>query len=437
MLLLLLLLDHVLESSCLSTTATTNTKNTLPAFRAAVYQCQKPPTTASSSSPLYDLHRITDALQRAANHNVELVVFPEWFLGDNKRALSWLDREASELNVIGQLAQAFEVACVVPFAEKEAGKSSSSSDTTTTVQSTAMSSTAIFHCDGSRAGTYTSLASGGGNPFVETLPVTVRLKSGSLLTCAILTLEDLLTSPEHGRHMVRMGAQLLLAPGAQGDPKILQHVVIARAMENRVPVLCANLEGPSSGTNIGSNSNTLDDDGSEENVNSTPGVFVGLSGIISPEGEELIRAPVYHEKAASSSSDTTSSTALEDGEEQEEEEDNGRVVVGVEGSSVIPCNGGELYVGTVENLKDASLDAASPLPSCIEDSKRKWDIVPKNTHIITNGVDHIPVTNLANDDHVKDPPGQKKVSKGFGVGGIETLRRTKGKIKTKRKQGRP
>jgi predicted amidohydrolase len=489
LLLLLLLQHHIPETTCFSLDLSKN-RDTRPAadFRAAVYQCRKPPpttttttitstttsttnATAAASSPsllLYNLRRVTDALQRAANHNVELVIFPEGFLCDDDEAA--LDREASELNVIGQLAQAFEVACVVPFAEKRpAATLSKLSSSPSPIVSSSLSSVAIFHWDGSRAGTYTSIASSNGNPFVESLPIRIRLKSCSQvgLTCGILTLEDLWTSPEHGRHVVRLGAQLLLVvAGAErrrhNDERLLRHVLPTRAMENQVPILCANLEGPAKTTTHplpqiiqqdDDNNNDADDvTNNNKGKQCVSSSFVGLSGIISTDGEELIRAPVYDDDDD------------DDANIPNEEDDAGRVVVGVKGSSIIPCNGGELYVSTVtiahNHEEEGSLLASSlssglsPSSSCIiQQSKSRWDIVPRNnnnnnlndnngmnsssTSASSSSSDRTTPNDDAHDDDAHDDindEDQKKASnKGFGASKMirQTRKVKKNKTKTR------
>mmetsp|Transcript_3499 Transcript_3499/g.7220 ORF Transcript_3499/g.7220 Transcript_3499/m.7220 type:complete len:213 (-) Transcript_3499:8-646(-) len=72
-----------------------------------------------------------------------------------------------------------------------------------------------------------------------------------------------LSAPEHARYLARNGANLLCVSGSVKDSKMASHVVIARSLENELPLLFSNYV--------------------DENV-------VGQSAIFS-KGTELVRAP--------------------------------------------------------------------------------------------------------------------------------------------------
>lgn len=330
----------------------------LRTFRAAVFQCE-----CSLPNALFGLKRATDALRRAARHNVELLVFPELFLPGQDLSFSAenegaLDREAYELNILGQLSNQFGVACVVPYVEKPHESETIASELA------AFSSAAIFHADGSRAGNYrrTKLASDAargrtnyleGNPIVEAFPISITLKS-TTVQCGVVMGEELNSSPEQIRHLVRSGAEMVLcaetATSSAGgafvtSERAARHIIPARAIENCIHVLCANYEG------------SLEGKQSTHDISA----FAGLSAIVSPSGEELIRAPP--------------SAMIRNGSEMEssdEGEDAGRVVYGVEGSSIIPCEDGTLYVAPITlDRKDCAMRE-----KCADEFNARWDLLP-------------------------------------------------------------
>lgn len=331
-------------------------------FRAAVFQCE-----CSAPNALFSLKRATDALGRAARHNVELVVFPEMFLPGRdlsysieKQPKGALDREAYELNVLGQLSNEFGVACVVPYVEKPHESEGIAPD------SMAFSSAAVFHADGSRAGNYrrTMISSdrtddffGEGNPIVEALPININLKS-TTIQCGVIMGDELVSSPEQARYLVRSGAELLLvvgsAVGSDGcdtsvtSEREARHILPSRAIENCVHLVCANYEG------------SIEDKSSDDT-----NTFPGLSTIVSPSGEELIRAPpseILEGNSEIGSGD----------DDQENGQDAGRVVYGVEGSSIIPCEDGNLYVAPIKiDHKDCAARN-----KCANESNSRWDLLP-------------------------------------------------------------
>ena len=391
---------HALTSSwlVLSFSSDSSLPAQLRTFRAAVYQCD-----CSLPNALFSLKRATDALRRAARHGVELVVFPEMFLPGRdishsieKQPKGALDREAYELNVLGQLSNEFGVACVAPYVEKPHESEGIASDLM------AFSSAAVFHADGSRAGNYrrtmmpSALAKnnflGEGNPIVEALPININLKSTSI-QCGVIMGDELVSSPEQARYLVRTGAELLLvagtAVGSAGchtsvtSEREARHILPTRAIENCVHVICANYEG------------SIEDKSPDDN-----NTFTGLSVIVSPSGEELIRAPPsdfiegYSENGS--------------GEfDQENGQDTGRVVYGVEGSSIIPCEDGTLYVAPIKIDKE---DCAAR-NKCADDSNSRWDVLPKHKENTSSGGKTTPSKNRSTNS-----PGDKQSgNKGFGA----------------------
>ena len=367
-------------------------------FRAAVYQCN-----CSLPNALFSLKRATDALRRAARHGVELVVFPEMFLPGRdishsieKQPKGALDREAYELNVLGQLSNEFGVACVVPYVEKPHESEGIGSDLM------AFSSAAVFHADGSRAGNYrrtmmpSALAKnnflGEGNPIVEALPININLKSTSI-QCGVIMGDELVSSPEQARYLVRSGTELLLvvgtAVGSDGchtsvtSDREARHILPTRAIENCVHVLCASYEGSI-------------EDKSADDTNT----FTGLSAIVSPSGEELIRAPPSHIIEGYSENGSGE-------DDQENGQDTGRVVYGVEGSSIIPCEDGTLYVAPIKIDKE---DCAAR-NKCADASNSRWDVLPKHKGNRSNGGKTTPNKNRS----TNSPTDKQSGNKGFGA----------------------
>jgi len=314
-----------------------------------VYQCQT--SSSSNNSVLYNLKRATDAIRRASDHDVELIVFPELFLqgyDSSSNVQSAIAREGYELNVVAQLCQQFQVACIMPYAEKP-------HESETEAAATIFSSAALFHANGDRAGSYRkttgekSTLFSRGNPLVEALPMSLYLRCSSLKV-GMLMGQDLWSSPEQCRYLARSGTQILAVAASFGNNKesttvaerVARNVVPARALENGLPIICANYE-----------STTPSNNGQNE--------FVGLSSITSADGESLILAPA------------SDFLVDRDGDEEEDPNNNGRVIIGVEGSSIIPCEGGEMYVSTVE--MDNADDSNSQ--SFVDDSENMWTLSPK------------------------------------------------------------
>ncbi|KAL7549209.1 hypothetical protein ACHAWF_012480 [Thalassiosira exigua] len=247
--------------------------------RAAVFQA--PEITNQSENPLAVLTQVADSLRVAATHGVDAVLFPELYLTGTDP----IDRESRELNIVGNVCGEVNVACAMGYAERahvsdgpgEAGS---------------YNSIAAFHADGSRAGNYRSISQyrdgdefRRGEAFVESLPTTLRLparqgqdfereiKAG--LTCG----RDLLM-PEHCRHLVRSGSQVLFASTSFRDSiqelRVINSVVPTRALENQVPLMLANFAERTSND---------DDDDSEA------AGFAGSSAILSQNGEYLVCGP--------------------------------------------------------------------------------------------------------------------------------------------------
>lgn len=316
---------------------------TVEKVRAAVFQAParsgKQPD--SPLGPLEVLTEVADSLRVASMHGVDVVVYPEQYLcGDAGRLL---DRESYELNIVGNLCEELNVACVIGYTESVYENELEADDD----GSKAYNSIAAFHADGSRAGNYRSVsASFGsgdeslrrGSPFVEFIPTTLQLpiRDGSTqqpkhrreIKCGVMCGNDML-SPEHCRHLVRCGAQAMFAPSSfrknNRDLRLVKHVLPTRAIENGVPVVCANKLSQ----------------GSEP-------VFIGSSAIISQDGDYCVYAP--------------------------EEEDGD---MPCDQGYLIPCKVGTLYAA------DISIDSKSPASPALKESLDKWELNPTLPDVIS------------------------------------------------------
>ena len=249
-------------------------------IRIAVYQA--PEQNTISDNPLGKLMQIADSLRVAANHGVDFVLFPELFIkGSTEEAL---DRQCNELNVIANMCGTLKVACAIGYAEKMS-EEELKSITSDTNRDYIYNSIAAFNADGSRAGNYRSISAytsfQGGNAFVESIPVSIQLqtkkdgvKERDIKVGMMCGLDTLI--PEHSRHLIRSGANVMLVSGrfrnTELENRIVDCILPARAMENEVPVLFANPEGSDVTSNGKFN-------------------FVGSSAIISNDGSYLACAP--------------------------------------------------------------------------------------------------------------------------------------------------
>lgn len=249
-------------------------------LRAAVYQ---PPIrkveTGDKESPLKVLTEVADVLQLASKCAIDVVQFPELFLNGGllmNEESAPLDRESYALNIVGNLCGELQVACSIGYAE--------SGEENNAIHS----SVAIFHADGSRAGNYRCLHPCStlkkGHPLVEAMPITLLLPERTVtpsLQESITIEEDTKTTntreikigvmcggdlsvPEQARYLARNGANLLCVSGSVKDSKMASPVLIARSLENELPLLFSNYV--------------------DEN-------FVGQSAILSSNAIELVRAP--------------------------------------------------------------------------------------------------------------------------------------------------
>ena len=371
-------------------------------LRAAVYQ---PPITlvpddgdsktiSAEDNPLTVLTKVADVLVLAARCGIDVVQFPELFLNGglcqnvvSGRSAAPLDRESYALNIVGNLCEELNVACVMGYAEAEhesEGNTGKNSDLAKNGAVVAYSALAVFHADGTRAGNYrclhpsdrstnnngaTSIVFEKGHSLVEAMPISVRLP----VRRAAPTLQESITTtvqeeetptkaattttttprevklgamcggdilvPEHARHLARSGAEMLVVSGSLSDDNnssrvVAKHVLPSRSMENELPLLF---------------SNYVDDenDDEDEDTSALP-CFIGQSAILSCDGAELVRAPesLYGDMPPS------------------------------EEGYFLPCEkGGALYAADLEiRAHDSSKSSTS---RSIEVSIDEWDIAPR------------------------------------------------------------
>ena len=200
--------------------------------------------------------RAIDAIR--THPEVDIAVFPELFLcGYTYRDLDDLAREpdGEELASIAAAAAEAETAVVIGFAER-------------TPKGIA-NSAACIDTDGSLAGVYRktylfpSEADAGFLQGEELLVIELAGRRAAPLICFDIEF------PEPGRQVALAGAELLVTASANMDPFFIDHAVgaVARAHENRLPHLYANLVGSGDGL-----------------------VFVGASRSVAPTGEILAEA---------------------------------------------------------------------------------------------------------------------------------------------------
>lgn len=223
-------------------------------IRAAVFQAHEKHLDNKAGNPLAVLTQVADSLRVASLHGVDIVVFPELFLsGGSGSKQNALDRESSELNIVGNIAGDLNVACVIGYAESMSEMESRIRDTGEGAKNGCYNSIAAFHNDGSRAGNHRSISTGSdfntGIPFVESIPVGIRLQSGRKEVKVGLMCGSDVMSPEHCRNLARSGARILIAATTFGsnshDANAVKFLPPARAMENEVPFLFANVGGSS------------------------------------------------------------------------------------------------------------------------------------------------------------------------------------------------
>lgn len=199
------------------------------------------------------------AVEAIRSHpEADIAVFPELYLsGYTYRDLDMVarDPESNELARIGTAAGDYGTAVVIGFAERHSRGVSISA--------------ACFDQDGSLAGVYRkanlfeSEAEAGFAEGEEYLIFELAGRRIAPLICFDIEF------PEPARQVTLAGADLLVTASANMDPFYLDHAVgtVARAQENRLPHLYANLVGEGDGL-----------------------VFVGGSRSVAPTGEVLAEA---------------------------------------------------------------------------------------------------------------------------------------------------
>ena len=300
--------------------------------RAAVFQAP----ASQSQNPLEILTEVADSLRVASLHAVDVVVYPELYLrGSSSNNGGALDRESYELNIIGNMCGELNVACIIGYVEAvhESEQTAESG-----VLGSYYNSIAAFNADGSRAGNYQSVSKSAfegaqckrGSPFVEFIPATLTLptrdatEAERTIKVGMMCGNDIL-KPEHSLHLVRCGAQALVAPCSfknnNNDLRALKYVTATRAIENNVPFIMANKES------TGSSDMEGDD-------------FIGSSAIVSQDGEYLVCGP------ETEGGDMPSDSGY-----------------------LIPCENGALYAADI----DISTSCTSTV---IQHSMKHWDLNP-------------------------------------------------------------
>eukprot|EP00537_Pseudo-nitzschia_pungens_P016183 CAMPEP_0172409690 /NCGR_PEP_ID=MMETSP1061-20121228/76497_1 /TAXON_ID=37318 /ORGANISM="Pseudo-nitzschia pungens, Strain cf. pungens" /LENGTH=491 /DNA_ID=CAMNT_0013145851 /DNA_START=51 /DNA_END=1526 /DNA_ORIENTATION=+ len=291
--------------------------------RAAVYQPPLAETDASATNtettthddtnPLAVLTEIADVLNMASRCGIDLVQFPEYFLsgGDERVRRALLDRDASTLNIVGNLCAELGVACIIGYAEREHESEGSDSNASEAYYN----ALALFHADGSRAGNYRCvhpIGDGGdsdsakpGHPLVEAIPIALRLPdrgedaTGRELKVGPLCGNDALM-PEHARHLTRSGAQVLVVAGFACDAVVAEAVLPTRSIENGLPLLFSNYCGidphEDADDDAGDDDDDEDDDEDDDDADGneehrTIRDVGGRSAVVSPTGADLVRAP--------------------------------------------------------------------------------------------------------------------------------------------------
>ena len=200
--------------------------------------------------------RAVDAIR--LHPEADLAVFPELYLsGYTGRDLDLLARDVDsrELREVADAAREAETAVAIGFAER--------------TETGIANSVACMDADGSVAGVYrkTNLfqteAEAGFVEGEELLIVDLAGRRVAPLICFDIEF------PEPARQVALAGADLLVTASANMDPFYIDHAVgsVARAHENRLPHLYANMVGSGDGL-----------------------TFVGASRSIAPTGETLVEA---------------------------------------------------------------------------------------------------------------------------------------------------
>ena len=251
----------------------------------------QPPAPSDTNNPLSILTQVADSLRIASLHGVDIVLFPELFLSCGSEQA--LDREGYELNIVGNICQELNVACLIGYAESIHESELQNNNTNAEAQDERgmYHSIAAFNADGSRAGNYRSISSSNdddflfrtGQPFVESIPTLIQLpnRGGDTISTTAREIKvglmcgnDVLI-PEHCRNLVRSGTQAIFASTSfkNDDQLMVKCFIPTRAVENHVPFLFANYAQPK-----------------ETGVNELNN-FVGSSAIVSKDGSYLVCAP--------------------------------------------------------------------------------------------------------------------------------------------------
>jgi len=239
------------------------------------------------------LTQVADSLRVASIHGIDVVIYPELFLtgghsSQQQYEQTALDREDTKFNIIGNICEELNVACIIGYAESIHESELKTSFTDDSRESlNAYNSIMAFNACGTRAGNYRSISKHddfrSGYSFVESTPMLLQLPNRDTskgeereIKIGLMCGNDIL-SPEHSRNLVSSGAQILVAStsftNTKFDTRVVECVLPTRALENQVPFLFANYESQEDKTNEGD----LE--------------FTGSSAIVSKDGDYLVRAP--------------------------------------------------------------------------------------------------------------------------------------------------
>lgn len=215
----------------------------------------QPPAPSDTNNPLSILTQVADSLRIASLHGVDIVLFPELFLSCGSEQA--LDREGYELNIVGNICQELNVACLIGYAESIHESELQNNNTNAEAQDERgmYHSIAAFNADGSRAGNYRSISSSNdddflfrtGQPFVESIPTLIQLpnRGGDTISTTAREIKvglmcgnDVLI-PEHCRNLVRSGTHAIFASTSfkNDDQLMVECFIPTRAVENHVPFL--------------------------------------------------------------------------------------------------------------------------------------------------------------------------------------------------------
>ena len=130
------------------------------------------------------LTQVADSLRVASLHGIDVVIYPELFLtgghsSQKQYEQTALDREDTKFNIIGNICEELNVACIIGYAESIHKSELKTSFTDDDKRAYNYNSIMTFNADGSRAGNYRSISKHedfrSGHAFVESTPMLLQL----------------------------------------------------------------------------------------------------------------------------------------------------------------------------------------------------------------------------------------------------------------------